>query len=127
MGSVAGNLVLCNLHGDFTSDIATIFMAAEVRLRLGMADTFGTEETVGLWEFFQMSLQGVVIIEIHLPYGTYQTQFKSYKVALRKVNAHALLNAAFKFDMEKSTGTLIHLSIILRLASRKRFSYSCLC
>ncbi|KAG6552063.1 hypothetical protein Mapa_006369 [Marchantia paleacea] len=113
VGSVAGNLVFCNLHGDFTSDIATTFMAAEVRLRLGMANTFGTEETVGLWEFFQMSLQGVVIIEIHLPYGTSQTQYKSYKVALRKANAHALLNAAFKFDMEKSTGVCTRPPVIV--------------
>ncbi|KAL2612676.1 hypothetical protein R1flu_024368 [Riccia fluitans] len=113
IGSVAGNLVLCNNHGDFPSDIATILTAAGVRLRLAMADTFGTEENVGLWEFFQINLQGVVVLEIQLPYAPAQTQFKSYKVALRNANALPVLNAAFKFELEKSTGNCINSPVIV--------------
>ncbi|KAL3680391.1 hypothetical protein R1sor_023347 [Riccia sorocarpa] len=113
IGSVAGNLVLCNNHGDFPSDIATIFTAAGARVRLAMADTFGTEESVNLWEFFKVDLQGVVVLDIHLPYASAQSQFKSYKVALRNENSRPILNAAFRVELEQSTGNSINRPVIV--------------
>ncbi|CAM6125267.1 unnamed protein product [Calypogeia fissa] len=104
IGSVAGNLALCHAHPTFPSDAATVLMAAEARLRLGHAERFGVEQMVTLKEFFQMSLQNVVILEVHIPVAMPTTQFITFKVALRRVNAHAILNAGFKFDVDSDTG-----------------------
>lgn len=106
VGSVAGNLALVHAHPSFPSDAATILMAAGARLRLGNADTFGQEQLVSVEKFFQLSLQSVVILTILLPASSPTTKFVTFKVALRRVNAHALLNAAFKFDVDSATGNM---------------------
>ena len=104
IGCVAGNLVMTHEHGEFASDVATILMAAGARLTLGFAHDNGAERSVGLEEFFSMSLEGVVVLEILVPIVPKDTRFLTYKVALRRVNAHALVNAGFKLEVDSKRG-----------------------
>lgn len=91
-------------HGEFSSDVATILMAAGSRLKLGLAHNNGAEQSVGLEDFFNMSLEGVVVLEIMIPIVSKNTRFLTYKVALRRVNAHALVNAGFKLEVDTKKG-----------------------
>ena len=93
-------------HGEFTSDVATILMAAEARLKLGLAHSNGSERSVTLEEFFDMPLEGVVILEIIIPILRRNSRFVTYKVALRRVNAHALMNAGFKLEVNTEKGKI---------------------
>jgi xanthine dehydrogenase/oxidase len=104
IGSVAGNLMLTHAHGEFASDISTILMAAEAKLRVGFAWENGDEHVISLEQFFNLSLDGAVIVEIFIPVMKASAQFFTYKVALRRVNAHALLNAGFKLAVNSTKG-----------------------
>lgn len=106
VGSVAGNLAMTHEHGEFTSDISTILMAAEAKLRVGFAYDNGSERVIRLEEFFEMPLDGVVILEIMIPILEKNTRFSTYKVALRRVNAHALFNAGFKLEVNVDKGAV---------------------
>ncbi|KAG0611483.1 hypothetical protein M758_7G144100 [Ceratodon purpureus] len=113
IGSVAGNLAMTHEHGDFTSDVSTILMAAGATLKLGFAHNNGAEQSVGLEEFFNMSLEGVVILEITVPIMPKTTRFLTYKVALRRVNAHALMNAGFKLEVDSKKGLIVGSPVIV--------------
>ena len=116
IGCVAGNLAMTHEHGEFASDVATILMAAGARLRLGFALDSGAERSVGLEEFFNLSLEGVVILEILVPIVSKNTRFLTYKVALRRVNAHALVNAGFKLEVDSKKGeALIYYFLVMNL------------
>jgi xanthine dehydrogenase/oxidase len=104
IGSVAGNLMLTHAHGEFASDISTILMAAEAKLRVGFAWENGDEHVISLEQFFNLSLDGAVIVEIFIPVMKASARFFTYKVALRRVNAHALLNAGFKLAVNSTKG-----------------------
>ncbi len=104
VGSVAGNLMLTHAHGEFASDISTILMAAEAKLRVGFAWENGDEHVISLEQFFNLSLDGAVIVEIFIPVMKASARFFTYKVALRRANAHALFNAGFKLAVNSTKG-----------------------
>jgi xanthine dehydrogenase/oxidase len=104
IGSVAGNLMLTHAHGEFASDISTILMAAEAKLRVGFAWENGDEHVISLEQFFNLSLDGAVIVEIFIPVMKASARFFTYKVALRRANAHALFNAGFKLAVNSTKG-----------------------
>jgi len=106
-GSVAGNLVMTHQHGDFISDVATILMAVETKVKVGSAYNNGYERVLSLEEFFRTSLDGLVVLEIVVPILGKNTRVSTYKVALRRVNAHALFNAGFKMEVNTLKGTLL--------------------
>jgi xanthine dehydrogenase/oxidase len=47
--------------------------------------------------------QGEIILTIHVPLSGENTQFNSYKAALRAVNSHAFVNAGFQVTIENQT------------------------
>lgn len=105
IGSVAGNLVMTHQHGEFVSDVATILMAAEAKVKVGSAYNNGFERILSLEEFYLTSLDGLVVLDILVPILGKNSRFSTYKVALRRVNAHALFNAGFKMEVNTSKGT----------------------
>lgn len=107
VGSVAGNLMMAHQHGDFVSDVATILMAAESRLTICSACLNTSEETVSLEEFFRMTMENRVITHISIPALPANSHFTTKKVALRKVNSHPIVNAAFKIQVDPETGMLV--------------------
>lgn len=105
VGSVSGNLMMTHVHPDFVSDMATILTAAGATLSLTYAKSKGAEVTqVGVAQFFAMDPAGLVILSVFLPALSSSERLITQKVAVRRVNAHALLNAAFKFDVDEPKG-----------------------
>lgn len=85
------------LHEDFTSDLATIFIAAGVVLTTGSAQTLGEKKMrVSITQFFDLEPKGLVIEEVFLPAYGKEEKFVGHKVALRRQNAHALVNMAMR-------------------------------
>ena len=107
MGSVAGNLMMTHLHPDFVSDMGTILTAADATLSVTYAASKGAEITrVSVAQFFGMPSAGLVILSVFLPALSSSERLITQKVAVRRVNAHALVNAAFKFDVDELKGWL---------------------
>eukprot|EP00252_Welwitschia_mirabilis_P010739 TRINITY_DN2419_c0_g1_i7.p1 TRINITY_DN2419_c0_g1~~TRINITY_DN2419_c0_g1_i7.p1 ORF type:complete len:1017 (-),score=216.35 TRINITY_DN2419_c0_g1_i7:1040-4090(-) len=112
IGTIAGNLMLAHDHQDFVSDISTLLMASEARLKICSAFSNGLSEVVTIDEFLNMEMDGKVIVEIYVPTLSSTSHFSRQKVALRRVNAHPIVNAAFKFEIDPETD-LINSSIIV--------------
>jgi len=92
-------------HGEFISDLATILMATETKVKVGSAYNNGYERILSLDEFYNTSLDGLVVLDITVPILGKNTRVSTYKVALRRVNAHALFNAGFTMEVNTSKGT----------------------
>lgn len=107
VGSVAGNLMIAHQHGDFVSDVATILMAAESRLTVCSACLNTSEVTISLEEFFRITMENKVITQIFIPSLPANSHFITKKVALRRVNSHPIVNAAFKIQVDPETGVLL--------------------
>mmetsp|Transcript_13385 Transcript_13385/g.21885 ORF Transcript_13385/g.21885 Transcript_13385/m.21885 type:complete len:1335 (-) Transcript_13385:313-4317(-) len=94
-GSIAGNIMLAKTKG-FLSDLATILLGAGAIVKwAGKTDKKETME-----EFLatpklpvDMTLLESIFIPFHAGAGAV---FKTYRAAIRPVNAHAIVNAAFK-------------------------------
>ena len=85
------------LHEGFASDLATIFIAAGAVLRTGSAQTLGKKkERVSITQFFTLEPKGLVIEEVFLPAYDKEEKFVGHKVAVRRQNAHALVNMAMR-------------------------------
>lgn len=112
IASVAGNLMMAHEHPDFVSDIATILMAAETKLKICSAYCNGLPEFVNIEQFFGMDMDGKVITEINIPALSSDSHFFRQKVALRRVNAHAIVTAAFKFEVDSKTDKILSSPII---------------
>lgn len=117
VGSVAGNLVMAHGHGDFVSDVAAILMTAKAKIKVGSAYNNGQERILSLEEFYKISLDGLVILDIVIPVLGKNARVSTYKIALRRVNAHALMNAGFNMEVDTVKGTYC--------ADRTRFISMC--
>ncbi|XP_058101391.1 uncharacterized protein LOC131245742 [Magnolia sinica] len=113
VGSVAGNLMMAHQHADFVTDVGTILMAAESRLTICSACSNESEETVDLERFFKMEMEDKVIVQIFIPALPANSHFATRKVALRKVNSHPIVNAAFKIQVDVETGLVLTGPIIV--------------
>eukprot|EP00268_Persea_americana_P065659 TRINITY_DN880_c1_g2_i1.p1 TRINITY_DN880_c1_g2~~TRINITY_DN880_c1_g2_i1.p1 ORF type:complete len:1016 (-),score=186.62 TRINITY_DN880_c1_g2_i1:301-3348(-) len=113
VGSVAGNLMVAHQHGDFVSDVATILIAAESRLTVCSACLNTSEVTISLEEFFRMTMENKVITQIFIPSLPANSHFITKKVALRRVNSHPIVNAAFKIQVDPETGLILPGPIIV--------------
>ena len=112
VGTVAGNLVLAKTRR-FESDLATVLcgLGATVtvmRMSGSNSDKAGgaapQQETMDLLTFLDAAtVLGPVdlVLALHLPFGAPGEVFRSYKVALRPQNSHALVNAAFRVQCEQ--------------------------
>ncbi|XP_024541348.1 xanthine dehydrogenase/oxidase isoform X2 [Selaginella moellendorffii] len=112
MGTVAGNLMMTYQNLGFVSDVAVLLFAAEAILTIALSDAVRKDLTIE--DFFKLpSVDEIVIVEIFLPLLPESVRFLTYKVALRRVNSHALLNAAFRFDVNSSKGLIQSAPVIV--------------
>lgn len=93
-----GSVALEHYYG-FTSDIALFLIAAEAVLTIIDAKSQQTTY-VKVEEFVQQSYNftGKVCLGVSIPLLVPGDSFKSYKITLRHVNSHAIVNAAFKIS-----------------------------
>ncbi|KAL4191085.1 hypothetical protein AMTRI_Chr07g27880 [Amborella trichopoda] len=112
LGSVVGNLMIAHEHKDFVSDVATILMAAESRLVIHSTSN-EVEVVADLEQFFKMDMEDKVILKIIVPILSAGSHFVTKKVALRQANSHAIVNAAFKIELDQKTGLMLNLPTIV--------------
>ncbi|MPC62853.1 putative aldehyde oxidase-like protein [Portunus trituberculatus] len=98
VGSIGGNLMLKHQHPEFPSDIFLTLLGTGASLTLGTAADASTSE-VTLEQFLSISMAGRVILSVTLPQLSLNTQIHSYKIGPRAVNAHAYVNAVFRFEV----------------------------
>ncbi|CAL1529227.1 unnamed protein product [Lymnaea stagnalis] len=101
-GCVAGNLMIKFEHPEFPSDVFTMFESLGTKVQI--YDAFTSILTMySLLEFMNLEMNGKVIVSLVIPKLDKNTIFKSYSVTPRWQNAHAYVNAAFKFTVETKT------------------------
>lgn len=98
VGTIAGNLVMAKSLG-FVSDLATILLGVKATVTLATADA---TRSVSLEEFLAEPnfAAGEILQSVTVPYSNASVRFGSYKTALRAVNSHAYVNAAFRFELD---------------------------
>jgi len=101
LGTIGGNLSMTKKKG-FQSDLATILTG--VGATVTVVDVATT--VVPLDEFFSESYalpSSAILTKVNVPFLTAGEVFKSYRTAIRPINAHALTNAAFTVKAEGGT------------------------
>ena len=117
VGTISGNLAMVKQWG-FHSDLATVLMTAEAKIKchLKMDNQNVKTDVLRLEDFFALATNDILIVGIDLPLpaagatsqGKASTLMKTYKVALRPQNSHALVNAGFKVTIKQDQTTLKH-------------------
>eukprot|EP00658_Telonema_sp_P-2_P004638 TRINITY_DN1171_c0_g1_i6.p1 TRINITY_DN1171_c0_g1~~TRINITY_DN1171_c0_g1_i6.p1 ORF type:complete len:1360 (+),score=408.94 TRINITY_DN1171_c0_g1_i6:168-4247(+) len=116
-GSWAGNLVMAR-EKNFASDLATIFMGANATLNV-LLDGAPTALTMEDFLWLPDLPANFVVLSISLPVCGPSEYLFTFRQALRYVNAHALLNAAFRASLD---GTVVK-SCSLALGCAKEHAF----
>ncbi|ODN04991.1 Indole-3-acetaldehyde oxidase [Orchesella cincta] len=104
-GTIAGNLMLKHQHREFKSDLFLLFESVKATLRIGSSSTYYKDYT--LLEFLDVDITGKVILSVHFPTYKGSYFYKSFKVGKRYQNAEAYVNAAFLFNVDPKTFTVL--------------------
>nr|KAG5714257.1 hypothetical protein BaRGS_018474 [Batillaria attramentaria] len=105
--SVAGNLMIKHDHPDFPSDVFTMTEAAGAKV--DVYDSLdGKVKTYTVLDFVRkVDMKGKVLTALELPALDTLDHFRSYKIAPRSQNAHAYINAGFRFKVGGDKGKKI--------------------
>ncbi|XP_042871768.1 indole-3-acetaldehyde oxidase-like [Penaeus japonicus] len=106
VGTIAGNLMMKHTHQEFPSDLFLTLLAADAQLALGSGQD-ATVTYVSLEDFLLTDMRKKVVVSVRLPSLAADTQFRSFKITPRAVNAHAYVNAAFRFQVDENDGFLV--------------------
>ncbi|KAF4522205.1 hypothetical protein B566_EDAN007356 [Ephemera danica] len=102
VGTLAGNLSIKKEHPEFPSDIFTIFET--VGALLNIMDSFGQTTSTKLTDYLMMDMNKKLILSITFPFILQNTHsLRTFKIAPRAQNAHAIVNAGFLFTFQDST------------------------
>jgi xanthine dehydrogenase/oxidase len=101
VGTVAGNLMVTRQQATttpFPSDLATALATLGATVTIAPSDPSQSGQTLPLLELpdFDSMAGGYVLLGVQLPLTQQQEFVKTYKVARRIQNAHALVNAGFR-------------------------------
>ncbi|KAL8561663.1 hypothetical protein ACOMHN_001395 [Nucella lapillus] len=119
--SVAGNLMIKHAHPDFPSDVFTMTEAAGAKVDIYDSKD-GSHKCYPMVEFVRsVNMKGKVLVAVELPALDPQDHFKSFKITPRSQNAHAYVNAAFRFKMFENSQILGHPSIVIGGINEKFF------
>ena len=102
--------MLAHKYPSFVSDLNTILIGAGATVTYADAKDASTHSV--LLEDFQNndSLQRPILTALSIPFmSSTNEKFKTYKVALRYKNSHAILNAAFHAILDGSTFVSVEL------------------
>eukprot|EP01052_Picozoa_sp_SAG31_P013871 SAG31_NODE_846_length_11539_cov_70.858392_5_plen_499_part_00 len=114
VGSWAGNLSMCCQHPTFQSDMATIMQAVDARVQVMDANTSHTS-TMTLQDMFALgSMDGKVLLALHVPPPNSSAVLQTYKSMKRHQNAHAYVNAGIycTFNGSGSEATVAHAVLV---------------
>uniref|UniRef100_A0A182V3I2 FAD-binding PCMH-type domain-containing protein n=1 Tax=Anopheles merus TaxID=30066 RepID=A0A182V3I2_ANOME len=104
-GTIAGNLTLKNQYPQFPSDVYILLEA--IGAKFIVADSLATYQAKTAQEYSQMDLTKKLLKVVSLPLtDSFNTIFRSYRVAPRAQNAHAYVNAAFLLRMASDKMTV---------------------
>jgi len=93
--------MLANLH-TFPSDLCIALMGLGAHVVVGRSSG---EQNLNLTDFVTFNMTGYVLKSIVVPLGLPLQTYKTFKVAIRNVNAHAIVNAAFNAIVTKGVIT----------------------
>eukprot|EP01127_Copromyxa_protea_P020548 TRINITY_DN6897_c0_g1_i1.p1 TRINITY_DN6897_c0_g1~~TRINITY_DN6897_c0_g1_i1.p1 ORF type:complete len:1483 (-),score=356.31 TRINITY_DN6897_c0_g1_i1:3-4016(-) len=99
--SIAGNLTLANKHS-FPSDLCISLIALGGTVTLGNSTG---EKTIAIQDFVSADITGYVVKSISFSLGLPTMVYKTYKVAIRNVMAHSIVNSAFMATVAKDQVT----------------------
>ncbi|PVD23365.1 hypothetical protein C0Q70_16633 [Pomacea canaliculata] len=99
--SVAGNLMIKHAHPDFPSDVFTMMEAAG-----GKVEVFDTKDeslkAYTVQDFvMKVNMKGKVLTALEIPAFEPLDHFRSFKITPRSQNAHAYINAGFRFKISQ--------------------------
>ena len=108
--SVGGNLMLVQQHQSptdfFPSDIFIALLGLGASISV-LNSSGGAQTSYSLSDFLQLDMRGMILVSIFIPFATSSTTvFETYKIAKRSVMSHALVNAAFKVDLDAASNTI---------------------
>jgi len=105
LGSFIGGLVMSRLKG-FASDVAPLLIASSAKLKLlhVYSSYHKIEENVEVLDYLNDNdyTKQTLIINVSIPKAKQNEFFGSFRVAMRQVNAHALINCAFDLVVDGS-------------------------
>ncbi|KAI8796511.1 xanthine dehydrogenase, partial [Biomphalaria glabrata] len=102
-GCIAGNLMIKKTHPEFPSDLFTILECLGAAIGIFDSETNSTNKYSLLEFLHQVNMENKAVAFIELPKQESSTFFRSFKITPRWQNAHAYVNAAFKFDVDGKT------------------------
>eukprot|EP00013_Stygamoeba_regulata_P027262 CAMPEP_0177664620 /NCGR_PEP_ID=MMETSP0447-20121125/20598_1 /TAXON_ID=0 /ORGANISM="Stygamoeba regulata, Strain BSH-02190019" /LENGTH=1404 /DNA_ID=CAMNT_0019170619 /DNA_START=82 /DNA_END=4296 /DNA_ORIENTATION=- len=101
-GSIGGNIRLAHDY-PFPSDLFTVLMGAGASITVCGSDGMKLlATTVSCEALLAMDLTGRVLLSVELPFSQPQQHFQYFKTAIRHVNSHSLINAAFSCTLSAS-------------------------
>ena len=95
VGSIGGNLMMAKTLG-FASDLATPLCG--IGARVTYTDAAGTR-TEDVTKFLETTDSNLVLEAIEIPFVPQGTIFYCFRQAIRIINAHAILNASFRAQL----------------------------
>ncbi|KAJ0176238.1 hypothetical protein K1T71_008412 [Dendrolimus kikuchii] len=110
IGTIGGNLYMKYYNNDFQSDLFVIFET--VGAMVTIADGVDQIKTITLKEFLKIDMKKKIIFNVMLPPFSNNSYLKTYKIMPRSQNAHAVVNAGFKFKLKQSTQIIEKATIV---------------
>jgi len=98
-GSVGGNLMMVHKHY-FTSDLYVALMGLGATLSVGSSS--GSQSAVNLTDFYSLNMDRKALLQIYIPFSVSNQHYQCYKIALRHVMAHSLINASCNLIIDSS-------------------------
>lgn len=120
--SVAGNLMIKHAHPDFPSDVFTLTEAAGGKVEIYDSKD-GSLKAYTLRDFVKkVNMTGQkVLTSVEIPALDTLDHFRSYKITPRSQNAHAYVNAAFRFKVSAGQQILGKPAIVIGGINEKLF------
>ncbi|KAK7506537.1 hypothetical protein BaRGS_00002012, partial [Batillaria attramentaria] len=119
--SVAGNLMIKHVHPDFPSDVFTMTEAAGAKVEIYDSKD-GSLKAYTVQDFVRkVNMKGKVLAALEVPALDALDHFRSYKITPRSQNAHAYVNAAFRFKVSGQQQILGKPSIVIGGIDEKLF------
>nr|XP_032518467.1 xanthine dehydrogenase 1-like [Danaus plexippus plexippus] len=102
--TIAGNLMLKNLHPDFKSDIFILFetIGAQLTIQTGRNQL----KIITMQSFLSENMHGKILLNVLLPPLSTEHKIVTFKITPRSQNAHALIHAGFLYKVDHNERVL---------------------
>jgi xanthine dehydrogenase/oxidase len=106
-GSIAGNFMMVK-NNAFASDALIVFLGLGATITV-IDCTTSAASTIDLISFLAptFSMVNKYIQKLNVPWASANDNFQSYKIALRQVNSHAIVNASMRAVVDPTTGRVL--------------------